>query len=150
MKLPLTVALLLLACTMPLLADVPANSSLPIEEVYSKSLLPLNDIDKGFITPTSKFFDHNKLVGLLSGAPTSKTPLISALHTVPAGFANRPLKEELTTLKLTASNSEQTVLIYVMNGFCPPCDQIVHDIRGQLPSVGWSKARILIVNLARN
>jgi hypothetical protein len=137
---------LVLFCALPLHADVSASVNLPIQEIGTKALLPLDGAG-GFVTPTFKFFDHDSLVGLQTGAPTFNKPLEPALNFVPDGFTNPPLKDELRTINIVATPTDKTVLIYTMMGRCPPCDGIIEKVKHQLPALGWGKARILTVNI---
>jgi hypothetical protein len=131
---------------LPLRADVSASVNLPIQEIGTKALLPLDGAG-GFVTPTFKFFDHDNLVGLQSGAPTINKPLEPALNSVPAGFTNPSLKDELKAVKIIATPTEKTVLIYTTIGTCPPCDGIIEKVKHQLPGLGWGSARTLTVNI---
>lgn len=141
-----TMLSLILANSLPLRADVSASVNLPIQEIGTKALLPLDGAG-GFVAPTFKFFDHNNLVGLQSGAPTVNKPLEPALSSVPAGFSNPPLKDELKSVNIVATPTEKTVLIYTMIGTCPPCAGIIEKVQHQLPALGWGSARILTVNI---
>jgi hypothetical protein len=141
-----TLLSLILTYALPLRADVSASVNLPIEEIGTKALLPL-DGGGGFATPTFKFFDHHTLVGIQSGAPTLNKPLESNLHSLPAGFTNPPLEEELKKLNIAATPTDKTVLIFTMNGRCPPCDGIIEKVKHQLNELGWGNARTLTVNI---
>jgi hypothetical protein len=148
MKRSFGIVVLLVAYSLPAIADSLANSSVPIALIYDKALLPIEAQRGSFVTPTFKFFDGNKLAGILSGAPPKDNTLNSVLHTLPNGFSKATLTNELATVHITAPVSGQTVLIYVMNGACPPCDHIIEDVKAQLPNIGWSKAHFLVVNIA--
>jgi hypothetical protein len=152
MRPALGLALFLLACASPLQADTPANAAISGTQIVNRALLPIVNQETGsFNTPAFKFFEGNKLVGLLSGAATNARPLASAVHTLPDGFANQTLKQELIQLKLAAPTSGQTVLVYLQNGgACPPCDHIVADVRSRLAGVGWGKAQVLVVDIVLN
>ena len=148
MKLTFAVTMLsfILTYALPLRADVSASVNLPIQEIGTKALLPVDAVG-GFVTPSFKFFDHNSLVGIQSGAPTLDKPLEATLNSVPTGFTNPPLKDELKTVNIVATPTDKTVLIYTMNGRCPACDRIIEKVKHQLPALGWGSARILTVNI---
>jgi hypothetical protein len=144
---PVTMLSLILTYALPLRADVSANVNLPIQEIGTKGLLPL-DSRGGFVTPAFKFFDRNTLVGLQTGAPTLDKSLEANIDAIPPGFANPPLKDELTAVNIIATSADKTVLIYTMNkAACPPCDRIVEKVKRQLSGLGWGNARILVVNI---
>jgi hypothetical protein len=141
---------LVVASAIPVFADTPVEASVTITRVFQDNLLPIKDFS-GRATipgiPAFKFFENGALVGVLSGALPANVQMSTAIHTIPAGFSNKGLKDELTALNLPASTSRQTVVIFVMNGHCPPCDQIVRDVREKLSAAGWEKAKLLFVNL---
>jgi hypothetical protein len=142
----ITMLFLIVTYAFPLHADVSASVNLPMQEIGTKALLPLGGAG-GFVTPTFKFFDHDNLVGLQSGAPTINKPLEPALNSVPAGFTNPPLKDELKAVNIVATPTDKTVLIYTMIGTCPSCEGIIEKVKHQLPGLGWGSARILTVNI---
>ena len=143
-------AMLLLAYTLPLRADSRVDASISMAEVFQEKLLPIREAGNTVSIPgipAFKFFEGNKLVGLLSGALPKDKPMISAIHTLPDGFTNKTLQHELTRLKLPTQTSGHTVVIFVMNGNCPPCDQIIADVKEKLTGAGWDKAKILLVDV---
>jgi hypothetical protein len=150
MKHSFVIAALLTTYSWPVAGDSVANASVPIALVYEQELLPI-DVQRGsFVTPTFKFFNRNTLVGLLSGGPTNNNTLSSALHTLPSGYAKETLTKELAKVHLSAPVDGKAVLIYVMNGACPPCDHIIEEVKAQLPVAGWTRAHILVINIARD
>ena len=138
--------LLLLAPSVGIRAEEPANARAPIEEIMSKGLLSVNG--KSPVFPAFKFFDGGKLVGFLSGAPTPRNPLQTAVNTVPAGLETETLKGELATIHLAGPIGGKTLLVYRMNQrFCPPCDDIIAKVKGQMTEVGWANAKMLTVDV---
>jgi hypothetical protein len=143
----LITSLVLLGSAWALRADVAADSNLPIQEIYAKGLLPIDDVKRGFATPAFKFFEKDQLKGILMGSPGPEKSLKAALHALPEGFRGKLLGDELNTVGLTRSVNEQTVLIYTMNGRCPPCDRIISDVKNQLNGLSWEHAHIFVVNI---
>jgi hypothetical protein len=128
-------------------ADTPANTTVSQKEVYEKKLLTLEP-HVGLVVPTFKFYEHGELTGALIGAPTDRKPLAPAIHSNPNAFVARSLKEEMKAVGLQASSAQpQTVVIYVLNGLCPPCDRIVQNVEEQLRGLGWAGAKILVINI---
>jgi hypothetical protein len=147
----LVLAFVLLMHAMPLRADLAADVAIPIAQIYEQKLLPIAPPSNSIITPTFKFFEGNKLVGLLAGAASNNRPLASAVRSLPSGFTNKALKDELIELSLKAPTDGRTVVVYLQNGrFCPPCDHILGDVKSRLPDVGWAKARVLVVEIVTN
>jgi hypothetical protein len=128
-------------------ADISPNVAISTEDVRAKKLLSV-DPTVGLVVPTFKFYEHVKLTGALIGGPTDEKPLASALHTIPATIAAMSLTDEIGALKLKVTPSQsRTVVVYVMNGLCVPCDEIVGRVKSQLQSLGWGQAQFLIVNV---
>jgi hypothetical protein len=147
MKALLGIGTLLLASATSLQADSVADATVRATVVIEEKLLPI-DVRNSFNTPGFKFFEENKLVGLFVGAPKKDIPFTTAIHTVPDGFNNKTLSDESSKLKRPLTGTEKTVVIYVENGFCPPCDHIVEDVKRQLAGAGWGTAKVFVVNIA--
>lgn len=127
-------------------ADTQPNATIPVEDLYAKKLLTL-DRDDGLFVPSFKFFESGKLTGALLGAPTDKKPLASAVHSIPDGFIVKSLNEEMKAVGLKAPAQHHTIIVYVWNRPCPPCDHIIDSVRGQLQGLGWQDAQMLVVNI---
>jgi hypothetical protein len=122
-------AMLLLAYTLPLRADSRVDASISMAEVFQEKLLPIREAGNTVSIPgipAFKFFEGNNLVGLLSGALPKDKPMISAIHTLPDGFTNKILQQELTRLKLPTQTSGRTVVIFAHE--CAACRQVVREI----------------------
>ena len=145
MRLRGTICLLALLFSWPARAVERVDAKIAINQVISKKLLPIDAAREGFVTPAFKFFQDGKLVGLLSGAPPAGMAFPSAMHSVPKGFSGKGLNEELAALHVPASTEGQTVVAYVMGGYCPPCGQIVGNVKAQLAGAARSKARVIVV-----
>jgi hypothetical protein len=127
-------------------ADSVADANLRASDLIRQKILPLG-IGDSFNAPGFKFFEKGKLVGLIAGAPKKDIPFTTLVHTVPDGFVGAPLQAELAALKLPSASADKTLLIFVENGHCPPCDHIVENVKAQLASVGWGSAKIFTVNI---
>jgi hypothetical protein len=141
--LPVLLALTAIMVSTALAADANVTST----QVLRKKLLPIVPPRNAFYYPAFKFFEDDKLVGIVSGALKPDIPLTSALHTLPDGFGKKTMNAELADLNLSAPTQGKTLVIYV-GEICPPCDQIVGDIKSRLPGAGWAQAKILTVRIA--
>jgi hypothetical protein len=144
MKRRLPVALCLSLCAVAH-ADTQPNGTISAQDIYSKKLLTIDP--NGLIVPSFKFFENGKLTGALIGAPTDKKPLALALHTIPDSFVVMSLDQELKAVGIKVPAQNRTVLVYVGNRPCPPCDPIIESVKGQLQGLGWRDAPILVVNI---
>jgi hypothetical protein len=140
------VAVFLSAYLVSVRADSTPSATIPGSQVIENRLLPILPPSGSFVTPAFKFFEDNKLVGIFTGALKNDKPLISAIHTLPNGFTDKTLKEELTVLNVSAPTNGRTLIVYVSE-VCPPCDHIIDDVKSRLPSAGWAKASILLVTV---
>jgi hypothetical protein len=141
--LPSMLALTAIMVASALAADATVTSA----QVLQKRLLPIVPPRNAFYYPAFKFFEDDKLVGIISGALKPNVPLTSALHTLPDGFGSMTMNAELADLKLSAPTQGKTLVIY-LGEICPPCDQIVGDIKSRLATAGWAQAKILTVRIA--
>jgi hypothetical protein len=141
--LPSMLALTAIMVASALAADATVTSA----QVLQKRLLPIVPPRNAFYYPAFKFFEDDKLVGIISGALKPNVPLTSALHTLPDGFGSKTMNAELADLKLSAPTQGKTLVIY-LGEICPPCDQIVGDIKSRLATAGWAQAKILTVRIA--
>jgi hypothetical protein len=145
MKRRLIVAVCLSLCAVAR-ADTQPDATISAQDLYAKKLLTLDRSD-GLIVPSFKFFENGKLTGALIGAPTDKKPLALAIHTIPDTFSVMSLDQEMKVVGIKTPAPHQTVLVYVWNGPCPPCDHIIETVKGQLQGLGWRDAQVLVVNI---